>query len=105
MTTQNHILHAFLTARPGEWIPMPELAKAISQTGIGVAVHSRVADLRRLGMDIQNRKENGQDGVCHSFYRFTPKMPQDDLNRVQIPPEPEKPVLGHYTLQEWACLL
>jgi len=40
-----------LTARVGEWVPMPYLARLSG----AYAVHSRVADLRRRGHQIDHR--------------------------------------------------
>lgn len=40
-----------LTARAGEWVPMPLLARLAG----AYAVHSRVADLRRRGYQIDQR--------------------------------------------------
>lgn len=55
----------------GFWVPMPELAKEASPTrcGIGVAVHSRIADVRRMGFSVEHKNE-WVDGQCHSFYRI-----------------------------------
>jgi len=72
MTSQNQLLRDYLKSRPGEWIPMPELAKVITPTGIGAAVHSRVADCRKMfEMDIEQKGEwNGRQN--QSSYRYVP---------------------------------
>lgn len=49
--TQNEAIANLLFDRQGEWVPMPKLAKAAR----AYAVHSRIADLRRLGFNISNR--------------------------------------------------
>jgi len=65
--TQVDKLEAHFRARPGMWLPMPQLAQVITQTGIGAAVHSRVADLRtKRGMNIEHR------GGSESVYRYLP---------------------------------
>lgn len=49
----------------GDWVPMPELAKASG----AFAVHSRVSDLRSWGHVIEQRSE--RDGrKVRSFYRL-----------------------------------
>lgn len=71
--SQNHKLADYLRANPGRWLPMPELAQVITPTGIGAAVHSRIADLRKLGLTIEHRNEkNHHDGLVHSFYKYIP---------------------------------
>jgi len=68
--TQNEKLRDYLIPRVGAWVPMPELAKVITPTGIGAAVHSRIADCRKkFGMMIEQRTVRDQPG--HSEYRFT----------------------------------
>lgn len=62
---QNALLLAALEARRGQWVPMVELGREIGAW----AVHSRAADLRRLGYEIENRRERVA-GKVHSFYRL-----------------------------------
>lgn len=69
-------LHSALNeAGEGSWVPMPELAKAMSNggQGTGICVSRRIYDLRRRleadGFTIEQRSEF-HDGVCHSFYRI-----------------------------------
>ena len=70
--TQNELLRDYLRSRPNQWVPMPELAKVITPTGIGAAVHSRVSDCRQqFSMEIEQRGER-VDGRNMSFYRFVP---------------------------------
>lgn len=77
--SQNDKLEAYFRARPGQWIDMPELARAITPTGIGCAVHSRVSDLREeRGMTIEQKNTfytEDDRPVCCSRYRFTPSAP------------------------------
>ena len=77
--TQNQKLAAYFQANPGQDIPMPELARVITPTGIGAAVHSRIADLRKpkdrggFGMAIENRRSRNQStGLVESWYRYQP---------------------------------
>lgn len=58
------ILNA-LKARPGEWIPMPEL---VNLSG-AYHVNSRVDELRKNGYNIENRKKH-EGRKVHSFYRI-----------------------------------
>ena len=60
---------AYLETRRGQLVPMPELARAATPTGIGTAVHSRINDLRRRGHPIPPAKiEVAPDGSHHSSY-------------------------------------
>lgn len=70
--SQNDLLEDALKSRAGEWIAMPELARIGSGTEHGFCmVHSRVADLRKRGLVIEQRSER-VGGKVHSFYRLTP---------------------------------
>lgn len=74
--SQNERLRDYFVAHPREWVPMPELAKVITPTGIGAAVHSRVADLRsKFSMDVEQRTER-EAGTRRtlSFYRYNPPL-------------------------------
>ena len=62
--TQEEKILEFLQARAGEFVPMPHLW-AISGS---MAVHSRVAALRKRGCNISNKIERAPDGTKHSFY-------------------------------------
>lgn len=73
--TQNEKLRAYLLQRPGVWVEMPALAKVITDTGIGAAVHSRVNDCRnKFAMEIRN-KRGKKNGKCISFYMYEPANP------------------------------
>jgi len=63
--TQNDTIAETLLARRGEWVPMTQLGRAAGCW----AVHSRIADLRKRGMQIENRKEK-RKGKVHSSYRL-----------------------------------
>ena len=70
--TQNEIIRDYLKAHPGEWIAMPILAKLITATGVGAAVHSRIDNCRSMfGMVIKNRLRR-PDGVSKSWYMYEP---------------------------------
>ena len=63
--SQCDLIMLALTARAGEWVAMPYLARIAG----GYAVHSRIADLRRRGHRIDHR--NLRSGrKTHSFYRL-----------------------------------
>ena len=59
-----------LQRTPGDWVPMPSLARIAG----GYAVHSRVSDLRAKGYHIeqQNRRTGRK---IHSFYRIADSSP------------------------------
>jgi hypothetical protein len=75
MNQTDKILNA-LETRAG-WIPMPDLAMAASPSGqgYGLAVHSRIADCRKIlapsGRTVLNRRER-IEGHTVSFYRIAP---------------------------------
>jgi hypothetical protein len=56
------ILRALLAAR-GAWVPLPEIMACAAQ------YNARVFDLRRMGLNIENRTEC-VDGVRHSWFRL-----------------------------------
>lgn len=65
--TQNErVLHCLQEHAPS-WVAMPVLWLASG----AMAVHSRVADLRKAGHTIEQRSER-KDGVVHSSYRLLP---------------------------------
>jgi len=78
---ESHIdaILAHLTSRPGMWVATTHLQKL---TG-SLAVHSRIADLRKKGFTIVNRitREflNGM-WVAHSFYKYVPEDEEEDGN-------------------------
>ena len=75
--SQNQRLAAYLRANAGRWIPMPELARIITPTGVGAAVHSRVADCRKkFGMTILHRGgKNRLTGLATSEYFYSAAGP------------------------------
>ena len=54
-----------LKTRAGAWVAMPHLYKVSGS----MAVHSRVADLRKNGHNIQNEKRR-HGRKCFSYYRL-----------------------------------
>lgn len=62
---QNALLLECLTLRRGQWVPLPLLVDIVG----AYAIHSRASDLRRLGYNVENRRER-HDGQVHSFYRL-----------------------------------
>jgi len=70
--SQNVALRDYFLAHPDVDIAMPILAKIITETGIGAAVHSRVNDCRlKFGMNIINTVRR-RDGKSQSWYRYVP---------------------------------
>jgi hypothetical protein len=76
--TQNAKLAAYFRAHPNRWLPMPELAKVITPTGIGAAVHSRVADCRKkFEMTILHRGgKHPESGLATSEYFYRLQGPE-----------------------------
>jgi hypothetical protein len=71
--SQTARIRGLLQASPGEWVSMPDLAVAGSgKSGGFCMVHSRIADLRKLGLTIENKTERDEDGTCMSYYRLIP---------------------------------
>ena len=69
MTQKERLANLFIT-RPWEWIDLPEiLDMKISQFG------ARILELRRDGMNIENKKEH-QNGQVFSSYRYLPHEKQ-----------------------------
>lgn len=64
-TSQCEAILARLEAAGGDWVPMPELAKASG----AFAVHSRVSELRSWGHVIEQRSERAGRKVL-SFYQL-----------------------------------
>lgn len=54
-----------LNGADGGWVEMPDLWRASG----AFAIHSRVADLRKRGHNIEHRSER-VGGIVHSFYRL-----------------------------------
>lgn len=66
MKHQRENIKRLFESRPFQWIPCYEIAK------LALQYNSRVLDLRRLGMTIQNKTKH-VDGEVHSWFRFLPK--------------------------------
>lgn len=52
------------------WVEMPDLWRVSG----AMAVHSRIADLRKAGMNIENKREV-RGRIVHSFYRLVEDAP------------------------------
>lgn len=65
--TQTDRLISTLHAADGQWVGLPDLVAAVG----GYAVHSRAADARKMGVNVENRVEYSQiTKQRHSFYRL-----------------------------------
>ncbi len=60
-----------LKAHTPNWVEMPDLWRVSG----AMAVHSRIADLRKSGMNIENKREV-KGRIVHSFYRLVEECPQ-----------------------------
>jgi hypothetical protein len=71
--TQAQRIRRRLTVARGAWVPMFTLARVGAGDPQGFCmVHSRVADLRRAGLVVEQRSE-WEGGRCKSFYRLVEK--------------------------------
>jgi hypothetical protein len=95
--TQSQKLRALLFARIGQWIPLPDIQ------ALGIAQHgARLVELREelepQGYRIENRLEDGSDGIKRSWYMLTAGHPPREYaphrrQRKAAAPAPEpKPV-------------
>lgn len=71
MTTNTHPSQSaqiltLLRERSGQWVPMPDLCARAN----AFAVHSRVAELRRGGHQIECEVRQGERHQKRSFYRM-----------------------------------
>lgn len=65
--TQTDALIARLHEANGEWVALPELVAAVG----GYAIHSRAADARKMGVNIENKVVFSQvTRKRHSWYRL-----------------------------------
>lgn len=68
--TQCERIRRRLVAAHGAWVPMPVLARVGAGNPQGFCiVHSRVANLRERGLQVEQRSE-WHNGQCLSFYRI-----------------------------------
>lgn len=68
--SQNARIFRVLEANKGQWVSMPELARAGAGNPQGFCmVHSRIADLRKANYLIENRAIPVK-GKVQSFYRL-----------------------------------
>src|SRR5882724_6301975 len=95
--TQSEKLRALLFARIGQWVPLPDVQ------ALGIAQHgARITELREelepAGYRIENRMEDGPDGIKRSWYCLSAGHPPREYvphrrARRSAPPSPEpKPV-------------
>ena len=64
MATQCENLRALFTGEINKWIPLPRILS------MGIAQYNaRIFELRRQGMDIENKTER-VNGRRHSFFRY-----------------------------------
>ena len=73
-TSQCDRILALLRERAGQWVPLPDLALVSGS----MAVHSRIADLRKRGEQIEQRNER-RGRMIHSSYKLTQRLAQPEL--------------------------
>jgi hypothetical protein len=66
----NDSLERFFRANPNKWID----GKALAELFGGYGWRSRVSDVRRRGMTVENKQER-RNGYTRSFYRYVPDLP------------------------------
>ncbi len=72
--TQRDRILDLLRSREGEWVALPQ----ILDLHIG-QYNARILELRRAGIEIENKTERDQAGVTHSWYRIPKKHQQLEL--------------------------
>jgi len=79
--TQRERIERYLSKFEGRWIAMPTLARVGAGHPQGFCmVHSRVADLRRAGLVI-DQESRWVEGRCMSFYRLVPVSSEQKGNQ------------------------
>ncbi len=63
--TQRSRIMELLRSRQGQWVSLPE----ILDLHIG-QYNARILELRRSGIEIENKTERGDDGCVRSWYRI-----------------------------------
>lgn len=61
---------AHFRAHPNQWVS----AYTLMEVGGRMAWRTRVSDVRRMGLHIENRVERDAAGVAQSFYRYVPPV-------------------------------
>jgi hypothetical protein len=69
-TQRAAILRLLLDARGG-WVPLPEIIACAAQ------YNSRIFEIRRLGLTVENRTERDGSGNVLSWYRLVPGFPSE----------------------------
>ena len=63
--TQRDELRELFKRKPNQWIPLPEIM------GLGIAQYgARILELRREGMDIENKVMGTVNGQRHTAFRY-----------------------------------
>jgi hypothetical protein len=74
------LLAPLIEARGG-WVGLPTIL------ALGIAQYNtRFYELRRLGFQIENRKQRGSDGVVHSYFRLLPHHSSKLVADEKMPP-------------------
>ena len=69
------VVAAHFRAHPNQWVS----AYTLMEIGGRMAWRTRVSDVRRMGLTIENQVQRDGAGVAQSFYRYRPKSPAVQL--------------------------
>lgn len=68
--TLREAVAAHFKAHPNEWVS----AYTLMEIGGRMAWRTRVSDVRRMGLTIENQVQRDAKGVAQSFYRYVPPV-------------------------------
>lgn len=68
--TLREAVAAHFRAHPNQWVS----AYTLMQIGGSMAWRTRVSEVRRMGLNIENYVERDSEGVAKSFYRYSPPV-------------------------------
>jgi len=68
--TFTNAVAAHFKAHPNQWVS----AYTLMEIGGRMAWRTRVSDVRRMGLTIENQVQRDAHGVAQSFYRYVPPV-------------------------------
>jgi hypothetical protein len=68
--TLREAVAAHFRAHPNQWVS----AYTLMEVGGRMAWRTRVSDVRRMGLTIENQVQRDGAGVAQSFYRYVPPV-------------------------------
>ena len=67
--TRTDVAESLFKNHPNEWLYWGEFANRCG----ALAWRTRISEVRKRGLTIQNRLEHDEQGTTHSFYRYVPQ--------------------------------